>query len=866
MAALIVISQIYEERIAQYAINELNKHIRTPISVTKTTLTLIRKFPDATIRLRDVYVKSVQDFDRDDFQEINTDTLLYAKDVFLQMNLIKLLRNQYIVKEVHINNGSLNIFNDKNGLGNYRFWESGKTDETSTFTVELQNVKMSGIYFRSLNLAKATNLQARINKSIVHGDLSAQDYQLNFLLDGNIINYISDNFNYLYDKKVITRSAIHVVNNSFQIISSNLEIEGLKFSIEGTAERDKNILMDMVIAGKDLNIETLMKNFPLKKHATILSKYKATGVLDFKATISGIYSNKLMPGLIADFTVKNGSFYSNDPEKFFNKIGISGHFTNGTKHNARTSLLRVEKVTVEWGKSRAGGSFMMKNLTRPEIDYQIKAELNIPDILPYFNTDKFEYCNGKLMMNVNIKGHQDSLFNITKENLLHWQYDGFLVPENICFKLAGYPLIFEQINGTVILGNYLYLNDIGITISSNDLNISGRVDNFLEYIFTEKGNLWMDIDIYSPDLIMDSLIYKNPESDKDADIFPDRIYLNSRFWFDHFHYYNFDAENLRGDIIFRPGWLVFNSFDLSSMDGTLRGNGFIEQEEQTGYMIRMKSIVKNLDITKLFQSFNNFGQVYIQDKHLKGKISGEVDFYAGFDDHFRIQKESILTESDVEIVDGELIHFEPMLGLSKFIEVEELQQIKFSTLKNRIFIRQSEVIIPQMDIYSSALNISGSGTHHFNNYFSYKVSLDLSDLLLKKPRKNELKFEEHVIQDDGVGRTRIFLTIEGTPDDYEINYDRKGAIMSLKEKLDDEKEELRTILKEEFGLFRNDTLQEKQPDMTQPGFIFKWEDTDSTEVDSVRQDTIKQQQFIIEWDDEQLNGADQQQNTKKNRK
>lgn len=511
---------------------------------------------------------------------------------------------------------------------------------------------------------------------------------------------------------------------------------------------------------------------------------------------------------------------------------------------------------------------MLRDLTRPEIDYQIKAELNIPDILPFIKNNKLDYCNGTVKMNVNVKGYQDSLFNITKENLLHWQYDGFVIPENVCFKLTDYPLTLKEINGTILLGNYIYLNNIGIIISSNDLNISGRVDNFFNYILTENGNLWMDVNVYSSDLILDSLISENMEKvkDKSTDIFPERIYLKSRFWFDQFHYYNFEAENVRGDIIFRPGWVVFNSFDLSSMDGTLEGDGFIEQEKEPGYMVRLNSTVKNLDITKLFQSFNNFGQVYIQDKHLKGKISGEVDFYAGFDDRFRIKKESILAESNVEIIDGELIHFEPMLGLSKFIEVEELEEIKFSTLKNRIFIRQSEVIIPQMDIYSSALNISGSGTHHFNNSFIYKVSLDLSDLLLKKPRKNELKFEEHVIQDDGLGRTKLFLTIEGTPGDYRINYDRKGAITSLKEKLNDEKEELKTILKEEFGLFKNDTLKERQPDMRQPDFIFKWEDSDTIDEDTLRQDKIRQQEFIIEWDEEELDEDDQQRNDKKNRK
>lgn len=865
LTAFVIISRIYEDRIAHYAVNELNKHIRTPISTSKISFTLIRKFPDATIRLRDVFIKSVPDFKQNQFVNTNTDTLLYAKDIFIQMDLIKLLKKQYIIEEVHVNNGILNILNDQYGSGNFRFWKSVHADDTSAFRIELQHVKASDIYLKNLNLAKKTNLRAEISKLTLQGNLAKKDYQLNFSLDGDIINYNSDGFDYLSNIEVLMRSDIHVIENSYRISSSDLLIEQLGFTVEGIAEWDERILMDMVVTGKDLNLEKLIKIFPLSKPTTVLSKYRTTGVLNFDAHISGFYSNTEMPGVIAAFSIQNGSFYNHQIEKKYENIGLTGQFTNGAQHHARTSEIRISKLNIESGNSRLGGDLKIKNLIEPDIHYRIKAKLDLADILPHFNTEKLEYYDGSLMIQMDIKGPQDSLFRINKENIMNWHFNGIVIPENVQFKLVHNPLKFDQINGSLIFHNYLQLNNLSLVISDNNLNVSGRVDNFFEYVLTKNGNLWLDIDVYSPDLILDTLLIKNPEADKDADqdILPDRIYLNSRFWVDSFHYKNFEAENVRGGIKYKPGWLLFNSFDFSAMEGTVQGNGFIEQDDHTGYMIRVQSKVKYLDIKKLFQSFNNFGQEFIQDKHLNGRLSGEVDFYSGFNRQFKIRKETIIAESEVEIENGELIYFEPMLGLSKFIEVEELENIKFSTLKNRIFIRQSEVIIPQMDIYSSALNVSGSGTHGFNNFFSYKVNLDLSDLLLKKQRNKELKFEEHIIQDDGHERTRVFLTIEGKPDDYRINYDRKEAMQSLKNKLDDEKIELKSMLKEEFDVFKNDTIAEKQTDTNNLDFILEWEDYNFTGKDSLEKNKTEKQKFMIEWEDEEDNTEEQQQ--KKNK-
>ena len=199
-----------------------------------------------------------------------------------------------------------------------------------------------------------------------------------------------------------------------------------------------------------------------------------------------------------------------------------------------------------------------------------------------------------------------------------------------------------------------------------------------------------------------------------------------------------------------------------------------------------------------------------------------------------------------------------MLGLSNFIEVEELKYIKFSTLKNQIFIRNTEVLIPQMDIYSTAFNISGSGIHGFDNQFNYKVSVDLSDLLLNKSRDKELEFEEHIINDDGLHRTKIFLTIEGNPDNYRINYDKKNAVGALKEKLSDEKVELKSLLKEEFGFFSKDTIPVKEAEEKKREFFIDWEES---EVDS--SNTLKSgkkektEKFNIEWDDEETDTVEQ---------
>lgn len=868
--AALFLSWYLEDSIARYAISELNKQIRTPVQVEKVDFTLLRKFPDATIRLRNVYVSSVkEDYEEKQFKELNTDTLLYATDVFLQFNLINLLKNNYIIKEVQINSGNLNLYTDLNGNDNYRFWNKPEIGKTSNFAVKLNQVKISELQFLEINLANKINIFGKLKKLILEGDLSSEKYIMDFSLDGKLNKFSSNDITYLSDKEVFIKSKMNVANDQYQIIKSNLQMEGLDFIVDGMITYEEDLDLDLTISGNDLNLEKIFGNLTVLFPDMSTTKMKVKGNLTFNAKISGPLNATQIPKIDSEFSLNNGLISTHLTEQKFENINFKGNFTNGKKHNAESALLKFDVVSIRHGNSMLSGTFSVMNLSKPKVNYQLKAELNIEDIIPFIKTEKIKYYSGKILIDTKIWGDQEKLFNISKNDIINWNYEGMVDLDEIMLKLKKNDLTVKKLTGNVKLSNYLYLNNLSFVISGNELDITGRIDNFMEYVFTEKAKLWMDLNIYSPNLAMDSLILNNKKNEINADsklfVLPDNFFLKSKLWFDIFSYEKFSAKNMFGNMIYKPGSLLFNS-EFNSMGGNVMGDGFIEQQKDMNISVKINSSMEQIDIQNLFSCFNNFGQSYIQDKHLKGQLSGTVNYYSVFNPYLTVKKETILAESDIRIKNGELIEFEPMLGLSNFIEVEELKHIKFSTLENQIFIRNSEVLIPQMDIYSSALNVSVSGIHGFDNQFNYKVSVELSDLLLNKSHDKELEFEEHIIKDDGLNRTKIFLTIEGNPDNYRINYDKKGAVGALKEKLSDEKVELKSLLKEEFGLFSKDTIPVNESDKKERDFFINWEETDTVITESTKSEKEKTKKFSIEWDEEEADTVEQLDNIKKIKK
>jgi hypothetical protein len=175
----------------------------------------------------------------------------------------------------------------------------------------------------------------------------------------------------------------------------------------------------------------------------------------------------------------------------------------------------------------------------------------------------------------------------------------------------------------------------------------------------------------------------------------------------------------------------------------------------------------------------------------------------------------VISKANLVINRGELIDFEPLEPLSKYIDLEELRHVKFSQLKNTVEIRNEKIYIPTMDIESSALSLSASGVHSFDNEIEYHIKLLLSDLLARKAKRARKEVEEFgEVEDDGTGKTSLFIAMKGQLDNPSITFDGKGAREKLKSDMAREKQSMKQLLHDEWGLFKRDTTlkKDKEPE------------------------------------------------------
>ncbi|MBI4647853.1 MAG: hypothetical protein HY738_14995 [Bacteroidia bacterium] len=813
------LSKFYGDEIKNRIIGELNKQLTIKIDVEKVDFspyTFLQNFPNVSVDLYNVTAFSNSKCDKKYFT-INTDTLLVTGKLSLQFSITDIWKENYELTHIIAEKGRLNLFIDAKGNGNYEFWKSDTSQTGGNIEIKIKDLKIKDMALTYIDLYNDINIKSFTEFISLQGNFGSEKYLL-VVETGMFTRHLTvGKVKYIKNHNVEIQVDMSVDKDLYAFKEGSLKIAGLRFDLTGTIKADKEPALDLVIKGDELDIPAFVSVMP-PQYLKYTENYRNTGDLFFETTIQGKVSNKRYPHINTVFGIKNGTIFKKDSDVELTNVVIDGNFSNGASNCISSSELHFTKFSADMRDSKLSGEFSITNFEKPYIKLMGDVNFDLSELSCLFRLDTIEILTGRLTGNINFNGKINNLEKLTSEDFRNAQTQGDVKLQEVSFKLIGNEYLYHNLSGTISFrNNDLQLDNIHFDISDQEFNINGLLKNFLNYLFLDNQTVSIEGYFNCPSLDLPKLLSKDERGNTSSEIpeivLPDNINLNVAMSIDKFQWQKFVASNVKGSLLYHNKQLVINDMNLKTMGGLVRANIEIEQQPDKNIFIRTTTETENIDITKLFYSFDNFGQEFIIDKHLKGRVTSSIYFSSLWSNTLVPYENEIYAESELEISNGELINFEPMMELSKFIEVEELKHVRFSTLKNTILIKDRLISIPQMDINSSAINISASGIHSFENEYSYKVKALVSELLARKAKRdNKDNNSFGTVEDDGLGRTNIYLLITGKGEDCKISYDKKKIKEVIKDDYQNEKNELKTILKEEFGWFKNDSslIKKKQ--------------------------------------------------------
>ena len=794
----VISSVFFSEKIENTVIDNLKNQIPNNINIGSVNFQLFNDFPFSIVKIENFYVEEDETF--------GSDTLIYAETAFVTFSLIEFIFKTYSIDNISIFNGEISI-KEKNNTSNYNFLKGEKNskNEIKLGKIKLYNSTVS--YKSEKNKTDILLLNTNMNISI--------EADQTFLIDGVCISEkikIQEK-EYLSNKQLELNVKYIYEDGNSNLKNSFIQIEDLKFFVNGLI--DKNKYLDLDIVGSNQNIKSFTQHTPGFLQETFKSVLM-NGEINYSAIIKGKFESGKNPSLNINYDITNGVFETKRYPFYLSEISCNGIVKNGDNNNFSSSSIDFKNFTAKTKKGNIKGEFLISDLKNYFLETNLISTWEMSEANYYFSESPFYECSGKINTTTKYEGKIsfDETFNKHFLNSKHFSEIELI---DIGFLYKNYPNRIKINNAKgVILNDSIQITNSVINIKDSDINYEGSIKNLFSYILINENKIELDGNVYSKTMNLKNIIGidETKENGEDEFIMPNYLKLKLKSDIETLVYNNVYPNKIKGNFIFNNNSLSTKDLELNVFDGRLFLDGKFYKNEKNNFKLTSNIKLEKIDVKKAFSAFDNFGQYFIIDKHIKGLSSSNLICNMYWDPYLNLNYESIDVNSKIVIEKGELINFKPLESLSSYVKLKDLAHIKFSKLENEIKIKDKIISVPNMEINSSALSLIISGKHFFNQEYNYKVSLLLSELLAKRFRAKSNSFNPN----DSISplKTNLQIRMKGTKDDSEIYFEKLKIKENIEQEIKKEIIDVKKIIAEE--------LNKKEKEEESEDLEIEWDD------------------------------------------
>jgi uncharacterized protein involved in outer membrane biogenesis len=815
-ACLLLVTFFYGAEIKKLLLQNINQHLNSEIQVSEIEFSVIRHFPFASVELKDIVAK-------DAGGKIEKDTLLKAGKVSLLFNLMGVFNKDVAIKKIILKDATVNVRVDKNGDDNYHFWKSVSGGESPV--IDLENVVLDNVRVTYAHEGADQHYVFNSIHGTLHGKFSNDQFELRANADLVSEHLYAGKLDYAHDKKIRLRSVLHVnsTTGTYEFADSQIRVADLWFDISGKiCSLADATNLDLKINSNEVELRNMLSLLP-PSLTEYFSGFDAKGKIIFKSTVTGYADKKHSPDLSLSFSLANGSLSPKETEVVLNGLSLNGSFE---KKESKPAVLSINAFNGKLNGRTVSGNLTVRDFENPYLTINTKADLDLNSLRAFIRHDTLESLSGLMKVNISFAGKVKDLKQYARNGNYQSDASGTIVLEDVSLKLKQNPLLYRNISGTFLLhDNNVEIQALNGFISSTDFHITGSLHNFITFLLIPNQEANMNMAMSSSLINLDEILEnKSGTAVEDTSykikINP-RLVCNMNISADKLVFRKFEATDIKGNVHIEDQLITSPDLHFNAMEGSVSMSASVATHRRDSVLMSCKAKVSGVNITTLFIQMENFGEQTVTDKNLKGKVTADVVFNSSWSKDLTINPSKVTAQADITIDNGELNDFKPVLSLSKYLKLADLKHISFSTLKNQIQIRDRKIYFPSMEIKSSALNLTASGTHDFDNMVDYKLNMLLSDVMGKKVKSNETEFG--VVEDDGLGHTKLFIAMKGPVDDPKFSYDKKAVSEKIAQDFRADRKNMKGMLNEEFGVFKKDPTVKVEKKKKKEEMQIDWE-------------------------------------------
>jgi hypothetical protein len=781
----------YSDQIKKEFIAKINSHLNTEVRVKPHNIdvTFFSTFPDCALQFRNLLILEPAGHKK-------RDTLLFCGRADLCFSITDLLAGRYRIKRISIANGCLYPEDRKGGKNNYTIWKTDTpSSDTGAVHFRIRALQLKNMKLHYHDEVTEIMVRAKIGELDLAGDIEGNRFEIEGALRAGVEEVKQKDQVYAANRDLSTQLLIRRMNDHYEIPNAVVNA--------GDARINAKVKFDLGAKFSNLSFVFDLKPVSLVSARTFIprsqQKYLENYSLDGSLRGDGKF---LLPGNGSDWTFAC-NFEVTDARIGFTPKNLEAKHTFAKGKltlTPKSELLAVDSLTLLYENQRLSAAGTVTDFDDPYLRIRGGGELQLASVRKLISGDSLQKAEGMLLVSARLDGpFREIRKDLFSEHVL-LEANAMLHDANFIFAGNSVPWTINSASLSV-QNRHVIVRDLDFVRGKSRAVVNGELPGLFNYV-SGKGNLSVKASLLASTIAAEDFIFsKSSKNSEEQALLPAGILLDLDAKVEKFSLGKFHAEDISGKVFLQDRRLLLSDVKMNVMYGKANID-LLATQEGKDLRLDISSELESIDIAELFYQLNDFNQSTLSYRHLKGNADASVAFSGRWSSKMEPDLNSIEATCKIRIVNGGLNEFQPLLNLSKYLDIEDLRRIRFNTLESNIAVKNGTIVIPKTTIANSALNIDLWGSHTFDNRIEYHIRLLLSEYLAKKSKQKEDEFGP--VDSDTENRRCAHILMSGTVDNPVIRFDRQGLKQKIREDLKKEKENLLKVLNEEFAFLKKE--------------------------------------------------------------
>ena len=745
MVLLMLLPFAFRGKIESVIKSEGNKLLNAQFDFESLDISLLRRFPLASVSLNDFWLKGVGVFEND--------TLVRAGELTAAVNLMSLISGDYEVSKIIVDDTRVKAIVLEDGSVNWDVMKSSgdqPTDvnepaETSDVSFKVALKKLSISDFGVIYDDRQGGMYAAVEDfdAVCSGDFGSDMTTIKLNAKTPAVTFRMGGVPFLNRAAVKADMdiAADLVNQKYTLNENELQLNAIRAAIDGwVAVTDKGMDMDLKLNTNEVGFKELLSLIPAI-YAKDFEGIKTDGVATLTAEAKGsLEGEDIVPAFDVALNVKNAMFRYPSLPAGVDAINIAAVVKNpGGSVDATTISVNPFNFTL------AGNPFSMTAdvktpISDPDFKASAKGKIDLGKIKDVYPLEDMN-LNGVVNADMSLAGR---LSYIEKEQFDKVEAQGSINLSNMKLQMESMPDVDIARSTFSFSPRYVELSQTTVNIGDNDLTLDSRFENYLGYLLkgtTIKGTLNVSSnkinlnDFMDGDSVESAEVAQQPAAEESATEqattttggirVPDNIDFRAQVNMKQVTLDKMSFSNIKGLLVIKNSKVDMQNISLNTMGGSVVANGYYDTPVGAQPRLDAGFALNNISFAEAYRDLDMVQQLAPIFSGLTGNFSGSVKVNTLLDDSMSPVVQTLngsgsLSTKDLSLGDVKVINM-----VADIVKKPSLKDTRVKDLAVEFTIKDGRVDTKPFDIKMGDYTMKLSGSTGLDQSIDYRGTITL---------------------------------------------------------------------------------------------------------------------------------------------